>query len=543
MKMLKRSFLLILLCVCLAFGFACMQPSGGSSESSSSSDLSALNVLKSISVSNYKTEFAYGEDFSVGDLAVTATYRDGTTKKVTGYSVNSKAYDKTTPGEYTITVEYVDEGTACEATYTVTVGYSSEVVGIQLKGQRTVFAYGEEFSFSGIVQQELADGRLSAAADYTVDSSKYNKDVAGEYEITVAWGDFAKTFTVKVAQSTVITSYEVTVQTTEFTVGDSFAFDGTVRIEYTDGRVEENSKDYTVDSSNYQAYKVGSYEVTLLIGEEEYSYEVSVEKANSLKVLMIGNSYADDTRYYVPWMAEALDFDEVIIASLYIGGCSVKTHYQNSVSGAEAYDFRCYENNRWNDLVGNKQQSLEFAIQYQDWDYITIQQASVDSGKAATYNSDLDNLINYVKQTATNKDVKLIWNMTWAYREGYSVLSEYNNSQIAMYNAITSAVQSKIETNAAFDLVLPAGTAVQNARTSYIGDDFNMEDGTHLHFYRGRYIAGLTLFCSLTGYSPDEVTYAPNSLTAGEILVAKESVKNALANKYAVTNSQYVEQP
>ena len=549
MKMLKRSFLLVLLCVCLAFGFACMQPSGESSlssESNSSSDLSTLNVLKSISVSNYKTDFEYGEDFSVGNLVVTATYRDGTTKKVTGYSVDSKAYDKTTPGKYTITVQYVDEGTACEATYTVTVGYSADVVGIQLKGQRTVFAYGEEFSFPGIVQQEYADGRLFLATDYTVDSSKYNKDVVGEYEITVAWGDFAQTFTVKVSPSTIIASYEVIVQTTEFTIGDSFAFDGAVRIEYTDGRVEENSDNYTVDCSNYQAYKIGSYEVKLLIGGDEYSYEVSVEKANSLKILMIGNSYADDTRYYVPWMAEALDFEEVIVGSLYIGGCSVKTHYENSVLNTAAYDFRCYENNRWNDFVGGEgtKQTMEYAIKYEDWDYITIQQASVDSGKAATYNSDLDNLVSYVKQTATNKDVKLIWNMTWAYREGYSVLADhYENSQMVMYNAITNAVQTKIETNAEFDLVLPAGTAVQNARTSYIGDDFNMDDGTHLNFYRGRYIAGLTMFCSLTGYSPDEVTYAPSSLTVGEILVAKESVKNALANKYSVTNSQYVEEP
>ena len=244
-------------------------------------------------------------------------------------------------------------------------------------------------------------------------------------------------------------------------------------------------------------------------------------------------------------MAQSLGFEDFVIGSLYIGGCSVKTHYENSQSGAEAYDFRCYENGRWNDQVGGKLQSMEYAILYKDWDFITIQQASVDSGRVYTYNSDLDGLVEYVQNTATNKDVRLIWNMTWSYREGYSVLDQYNNSQLYMYNSIVSAVQQRIETNPAFELVLPAGTAIQNARTSYIGDNFNHTDGTHLEFQvgRGRYIAALTLFCSLTGYTPDEVSYAPSSLSKGEILVAKESVKNALENKYEVTESQYKVQP
>ncbi len=518
----------------MAFGFACSGLSSSSNEP---------NVLKSISLENYKTEFAYGEEFSVGDLVVTGTYKDGTTKTVTDYSVDSSTYNKTSTGKYTITIQYTEENAVFEKSYKVTVRQSTEVVGIELRGARTEFAWGEEFVFAGAVQQKFADGRLMNTSDYTVDSSAYNKDEEGKYEITVTCGDFETKYTVKVktVPSTVIKSFTVTDQTTAFTVGDPFTFDGVVNVEYEDGRVEEDSQNYLIDSSKYQAYKAGTYEVKLTVGEEEYSYNVTVEKANTLKVLMIGNSYADDTRYYVPWIAESLGFEEVVIASLYIGGCSVRTHYLNSQSGAESYDFRCYEGGKWIDQVGNKQQSLEFGIKYKDWDYITIQQASVDSGKASTYNSDLDNLIDYVKKTATNKNVKLAWNMTWAYREGYSVLSQYNNSQISMYNAIRSTVKDRIETNPAFDVVLPAGTAIQNARTSYLGDTFNMDDGTHLNFYRGRYIAGLTLFCSLTGYSPYEVTYAPNSLTAEEILVAKESVKNALNFKYVVVNSQYVD--
>ena len=49
------------------------------------------------------------------------------------------------------------------------------------------------------------------------------------------------------------------------------------------------------------------------------------------------------------------------------------------------------------------------------------------------------------------------------------------------------------------------------------------------------------MFCLLTGYTPAEVTYAHSDMTEKEVLVAKESVTNALGNKYSVTQSQYVE--
>lgn len=86
--------------------------------------------------------------------------------------------------------------------------------------------------------------------------------------------------------------------------------------------------------------------------------------------------------------------------------------------------------------------------------------------------------------------------------------------------------------------MLAIGTAIQNARTSYLGDAFN-RDGTHLDYDKGCYIAGMVLVCGLTGYTPDAVTFAPEGLEERAILVAKESASNALTTKYEVTNSIY----
>ena len=62
-------------------------------------------VLESISLSNPKTEFMVGEEFSVGELIVNATYSDSSVLTLTSdeYTV-SHAVDKDTAGVYEITI-------------------------------------------------------------------------------------------------------------------------------------------------------------------------------------------------------------------------------------------------------------------------------------------------------------------------------------------------------------------------------------------------------------------------------------------------------
>lgn len=167
-----------------------------------------------------------------------------------------------------------------------------------------------------------------------------------------------------------------------------------------------------------------------------------------------------------------------------------------------------------------------------------LSQSSTDSGYESTYGP-ISYLIDYVRYYVDNEHVNFIWNMTWAYQSGYSSLSRYNNNQLTMYNAICSAVQNKVCTNTNFLNVMPIGTAIQNARTSKIGDNLN-RDGTHLSIPLGRYIAGLTFLCTVTGDSPDDVNYAPTGLSAEQIAIAKESVSNALKDKFKVTQSTHI---
>ena len=117
-------------------------------------------------------------------------------------------------------------------------------------------------------------------------------------------------------------------------------------------------------------------------------------------------------------------------------------------------------------------------------------------------------------------------------------------TQMQMYEKIVSTVDEKVLDKDEIKYVIPSGTAIQNARTSYLGEDLT-RDGFHLDYGIGRYIVALTYFAVLTGADITELEWAPTGLSkgtdvdAGAYAVAIESVLNALANPYEVTESQY----
>jgi hypothetical protein len=180
------------------------------------------------------------------------------------------------------------------------------------------------------------------------------------------------------------------------------------------------------------------------------------------------------------------------------------------------------------------------AVQSDNWDFILFQQASPVSGRAQTYD-DLTALIEIVEPLCTNKNVQFGWHMTWAYQANSTngAFKNYGNDQNVMYNAIVDAVKSKIETNPYITKIIPNGTVIQNARTSYVGDTLTRDSSDHLSYEQGRKLVGLGVLASLI-----EIDW--ESLDLSEVIpdeafcrVVVESVQNAVSNPYAVTQSAY----
>lgn len=260
----------------------------------------------------------------------------------------------------------------------------------------------------------------------------------------------------------------------------------------------------------------------------------------TIKILSIGNSFSDDATHWLGRILMDMGYS-IYLGNLYIGGCSIDRHWENAQSGEKAYDYRVSQLGSWK----STKQSLEYGLTNKDWDIITIQQVSQDSGRPETFGN-LQNMINYINSKKTNPDAKIYWHMTWAYQQDttHSGFANYGSNQMNMYNSITGAVESTILTNSAFSGFLPSGTTIQNLRTSYLGDTLT-RDGYHLSYGIGRYAAALTWAKMLTGEDISTVDYVPAQYPeiADHLDAIKEAVNNACAEPLKVTQSKLTENP
>ena len=131
------------------------------------------------------------------------------------------------------------------------------------------------------------------------------------------------------------------------------------------------------------------------------------EETDSLKVLMIGNSFSISATRHMPQVAKSMGL-ELDLASLYIGGCSLERHRDNCVKGEKDPSFRPYRFTRFVD--GEKKEdrpaNVPEALALEKWDVVTIQQASHFSWQLDTYRPFGDELIKkYIKPLAPQAEV------------------------------------------------------------------------------------------------------------------------------------------
>lgn len=116
--------------------------------------------------------------------------------------VNYNAYSgedvEVKDGQVTVTIPASQDGG------TVILGAKKQLTAITVDApDKTAYKNGEELDLTGLVVTGYYGGsRVTIQSDaYQVDASKYNKNVAGTYEIVVSYGGFSKSFNVSVAKA------------------------------------------------------------------------------------------------------------------------------------------------------------------------------------------------------------------------------------------------------------------------------------------------------------------------------------------------------
>jgi hypothetical protein len=251
-----------------------------------------------------------------------------------------------------------------------------------------------------------------------------------------------------------------------------------------------------------------------------------------VRILAIGNSFSQDAVEQYLWNLADAEGYEVVIGNMYIGGCSLETHLKNARNDAGAYDYRkIVEGVR----TETKEVKLSEAIADEPWDYISLQQASPLSGIYSTFEASLPGLVEYVESLATNDGMQLVMHQTWAYAadSDHAGFANYGNDQMAMYEAIVEAYAAGAEL-CGIDILVPAGTAIQNGRTSPLGDTF-CRDGYHLQLDYGRYTAACAWFETIFGGSVVGNVYVPENVTAHAASLAQRAAHAAVRSPGKIT--------
>lgn len=300
---------------------------------------------------------------------------------------------------------------------------------------------------------------------------------------------------------------------------------------------------FEVSPNSTDALRSGTVTISNTEFNKKASFSVSQKSTKSLYILAIGNSFSDDAMEYLYPILQELGYKDIFLGNLYIGGCTLQTHAGNVTNNLGAYEYRTNSQGTWSTKASF---SAITALKEREWDYVSMQQASGYSGLADSYEPYLSTIVNKVKELCPG--AKRMWHMTWAYQanSGHSDFPKYNRDQMTMYNGILDAVRTKVLSRGDFDFVIPSGTAVQNLRTSYMGDKYLYtyhitRDGYHMSYKNGRFLTALMWARQITGKSIADISYRPKpsdyTYSSDDITVIKDAVEKAYNHPYEVTES------
>lgn len=254
--------------------------------------------------------------------------------------------------------------------------------------------------------------------------------------------------------------------------------------------------------------------------------------APQLKVLAIGNSFSEDaTEQYLSELALMTGHD-LLIGNLYYPGCSIDQHWEHLTRHKGVYSYRKIT------IDGHRERhehcTLDRALRDEDWDIITFQQGSAFSGVWKAYRQ-LPALIKAVRSIVGEHPV-FYWHQTWAYapESTHEAFKTYSRNQMKMYKSIVACTKKVLAANPELKKLIPVGTAIQDARTSILGNDLT-RDGFHLDKKTGRYIAACTWYGVLFSQPFTIRSFLPAGMTAEEGDICRKAAEEAISHPYQIT--------
>lgn len=174
-----------------------------------------------------------------------------------------------------------------------------------------------------------------------------------------------------------------------------------------------------------------------------------------LRVFSIGNSFSENAHRYLGAIAKSMG-DRIGIGHAYMGGGSLRFHWDSAQSGKPAYRYK----RGWI--------SLGDYLETNRWDFVTIQQASRASHLEGSYEPAGNNLVAFVRQHAP--EAEIVVHETWAYRGDRIRFMNWKLTEDELYAAVASTYRTFADRHGL--RVIPGGTAFQLARQTPAWGDY-----------------------------------------------------------------------
>ncbi len=278
--------------------------------------------------------------------------------------------------------------------------------------------------------------------------------------------------------------------------------------------------------------------------------------AKEVRLLTIGNSFADSVFAFLPAVAESAG-DKIIMDRANLGGCSLERHWKLMKESDADPTKKIYQ---------GKKANLRDMLEKDKWDFITIQQVSSDSWRPASFQPYAKDLQAYVTKYAPQAE--LLMQQTWAYRFDDNRLGNWKISQQEMFEKLVDAYGTaskelgirQIPTGEAVQLAretqptkyveydrealkqlkhpdaLPSETGSfvwglkwQDAKNKETGEVYKKIGGDSYHLnHRGQYLQACLWYAMLFDKPTSGITFVPTQLTAEDAAFLRTVAQKAL---------------
>lgn len=202
-------------------------------------------------------------------------------------------------------------------------------------------------------------------------------------------------------------------------------------------------------------------------------------EGDTLRVLILGNSFSSDATYYLNEMTEAIGLDpkRFCVYNGVISGGGINDWMKTLENGAERSYYR---------MAGAIPMNVSGALRdilNQPWDVCMILQKSDASFKWDSFGN-LPRLVEGIKSHCPNTQLRLAYMMPWTHTAEANRKEWSGNISCARKIAKEYGIRG-----------IPVGTAIQNARKQGLDNELYLtRDGWHLCYGVGRFVAACTMY-------------------------------------------------